>query len=118
LSKPQPIQQQQQQPSPGLSSLDLPGIAQYISSGRARNIVVLVGAGISVSAGIPDFRTPGSGLYCQLQKYNLPFPEAVFSLGFFRHNPKPFYMLAKELYPGQASALCKRSGLKSSVLKE
>jgi len=35
-------------------------------------IVVMCGAGISVSAGIPDFRSPGTGLYDNLQKYNLP----------------------------------------------
>ena len=29
----------------------------------------------SVSAGIPDFRTPGTGLYDNLQKYSLPRPE-------------------------------------------
>jgi NAD-dependent histone deacetylase SIR2 len=37
-----------------------------------KKIVFLTGAGISVSAGIPDFRTPGTGLYSQMAKYNLP----------------------------------------------
>lgn len=35
-----------------------------------------------------DFRTPGSGLYDNLEKYNLPTPEAVFSIDFFDDNPK------------------------------
>ncbi|WIA11354.1 hypothetical protein OEZ85_011475 [Tetradesmus obliquus] len=96
---PRSLQQQQQQPSL-LSSCDLAGIAHYIASGRARNIVVMAGAGLSVSAGIPDFRTPGTGLYSQLQRFQLPWPEAVFDIRFFRHNPKPFYLLAKELFPG------------------
>jgi NAD-dependent SIR2 family protein deacetylase len=48
-----------------------------------------------VSAGIPDFRSPGTGLYSQLQRFDLPWPEAVFDLRYFRHNPKPFCMLAK-----------------------
>jgi NAD-dependent SIR2 family protein deacetylase len=44
----------------------------------------------------------GTGLYSQLQSYQLPYPEAVFSLGYFRANPRPFYRLAKELFPGEA----------------
>ena len=83
-------------------SLDLEGLAQYIRKSNCRNVVVLTGAGVSVSAGIPDFRTPGSGLYYNLQKYNLPTPEAVFDLDFFMRNPKPFYQLAVELWPGTA----------------
>lgn len=53
------------------------------------------------AAGIPDFRSPGTGLYDNLQKYNLPNPQAVFEIGYFRQNPKPFFHLAKELYPAK-----------------
>ena len=42
------------------------------------------GAGISTAAGIPDFRSPGTGLYDNLQKYDLPHPQAVFEINFFR----------------------------------
>lgn len=63
-------------------------IAQLISSGKAKNVVVLTGAGISTSAGIPDFRSPETGLYANLARLNLPFPEAVFELNYFRRNPK------------------------------
>ena len=38
------------------------------------------------AAGIPDFRSPGTGLYDNLQKYNLPDPTAIFSLDFFKVN--------------------------------
>ncbi len=48
---------------------------------------------------IPDFRSPGFGLYSKLAKYNLPYPMAIFELGFFKSNPKPFCTIAKELMP-------------------
>ena len=83
-----------------LSSLDVDGVVEYIKDGRAKNIIVMAGAGISTSAGIPDFRTPGSGLYDNLKKYNLPNPTAIFDIRYFAKNPKPFFTLAKELYPG------------------
>ena len=37
-----------------------------------------------------------AGLYSQLAKYNLPYPEAVFHISYFRNiSAKPFYQLAK-----------------------
>lgn len=47
----------------------------------------MTGAGISVSAGIPDFRSPGTGIYDNLKEYNLDSPEDLFSLPFFKKNP-------------------------------
>lgn len=55
----------------------------------------MCGAGISVSAGIPDFRSPGTGLYDNLQKYNLPNPQSIFTLDYFEEHPEAFYTLAK-----------------------
>ena len=67
---------------------------------QRESVVVMAGAGISVSAGIPDFRTPGTGLYDNLQKYDLPEPTCIFDINYFRKNPRPFCMLAREMYPG------------------
>ena len=76
-------------------------VANLIRAGEIKNIILMTGAGISCSAGIPDFRTPGTGLYSKLQKYSLPTPESMFDLDYFRGNPEPFFDLARSLYPGK-----------------
>ncbi|XP_077177344.1 NAD-dependent protein deacetylase sirtuin-3, mitochondrial isoform X2 [Paroedura picta] len=84
----------------GKVKLTLKDVTEFIQKKECYRIVVMAGAGLSTPSGIPDFRSPKSGLYDNLQQYNIPYPEAIFELSYFFQNPKPFYMLAKELYPG------------------
>ena len=51
-----------------------------------KKIIVMTGAGLSTAAGIPDFRSPGTGLYDNFQKYDLPSPQSMFEIGFFKVN--------------------------------
>lgn len=83
-----------------LTTASIGGIVEAWHKGYFKQIVVMSGAGISTNSGIPDFRSPTSGLYHNLEKYNLPYPEAIFELDYFRENPQPFFRLAKEIYPG------------------
>ncbi|XP_038104404.1 NAD-dependent protein deacetylase Sirt2 [Culex quinquefasciatus] len=83
-----------------LETVDIDGVIKHWKNGGFKKIVTMVGAGISTSAGIPDFRSPTTGLYNNMKKYNLPYPQAIFELEYFYQNPKPFFRLAKELYPG------------------
>ncbi|XP_043390764.1 NAD-dependent protein deacetylase sirtuin-2 isoform X5 [Chelonia mydas] len=90
-----------EKPEKVLDELTLDGVSRFMQSEKCRNVVCIVGAGISTSAGIPDFRSPGTGLYANLQSYNLPYPEAIFEINYFKQHPEPFFALARELYPGQ-----------------
>ena len=54
---------------------------------RPRRVVLCVGAGISTNSGIPDFRTPGTGLYSKISE--LVYPEAVLSFQYFRKDQQP-----------------------------
>ena len=69
---------------------------------KSQKIVVLTGAGVSVSCGIPDFRSR-DGIYARLAVDfpDLPDPQAMFDIHYFRKDPRPFFKFAKEIYPGQ-----------------
>ncbi|XP_012280366.1 NAD-dependent protein deacetylase sirtuin-2 isoform X2 [Orussus abietinus] len=87
------------QPQKILKEFTLDGIVDYIKENGCHRIITMAGAGISTSAGIPDFRSPSSGLYHNLAKYDLPHPQAIFEIKFFKKDPKPFFTLAKQLMP-------------------
>lgn len=63
--------------------------ADYIR--EATNVVALTGAGISTPSGIPDFRSPDSGLW------NHSNPMEVASIMAFRHRPIDFYEWVRPL---------------------
>lgn len=52
---------------------------------QSRRVVALTGAGVSTSSGIPDFRSPGSGLW------ERDDPLKVVSLSSFQRDPRPFF---------------------------
>lgn len=56
----------------------------------------------SICQGIPDFRTPGTGLYDNLAKYELPYPQAIFDIDYYKEKPQAFCTLAQELWPGRS----------------
>ncbi|KAI6215686.1 hypothetical protein M3Y94_00413600 [Aphelenchoides besseyi] len=68
---------------------------------EAKRILIITGAGVSVSCGIPDFRS-STGVYASLrQTYpDLPHPSSMFEIEYFKRRPEVFFSFAKEIFPG------------------
>ena len=89
---------------------------------EAERAVVLTGAGVSVPSGIPDFRTPGKGIW---EKVN---PMEVAHIDAFRRNPDRFWQFYSERFsslvdkrpnPGhEAIAELERRGLVRGVITQ
>jgi len=76
---------------------DLGAVVDLIAD--AHKVVILSGAGVSVSCGIPDFRSPG-GLYDTVRdRFGLAEPQALFDIEYFRVDPTPFFEFAREILP-------------------
>ncbi len=69
-------------------------VSLILSSSHA---VVLTGAGISTESGIPDYRSPGTGLWGKMD-------QSVVCLDGFLRDPTRYYSYALELYPVRQSA--------------
>lgn len=94
--------------------------SRLISS--AQNRVVLTGAGISTPSGIPDFRTPGSGVW---SRFN---PLEVASLSVFRYQPEKFFAwlhpMAKKMFEAlpnpahYALAILEKAGYLQTIITQ
>src|SRR3712207_4411700 len=99
------------------------GVAQLADIIRdAGSVVALTGAGISVPSGIPDFRSPGTGLWEDVD------PMDVAHIDAFRRHPKRFwsfygprFALLRDKRPNAAHAALvelERRGLLSTVITQ
>ncbi|HTX45946.1 MAG TPA: NAD-dependent protein deacylase [Solirubrobacteraceae bacterium] len=88
----------------------------------ARSVVALTGAGISVPSGIPDFRSPGTGLWEKVD------PMEVAHIDVFRRDPERFWHFYGDRFQTldskrpnrahEALATLERAGLLDAVITQ
>ena len=82
-------------PKKEIKEIKYDNLKNNLMNKKYSKILFMVGAGISTSAGIPDFRSK-TGLFKQLQdKYNLSSPEEFFLKQTFLEKPQYFYEFTK-----------------------
>src|SRR4051795_10574728 len=95
-------------------------LAQLIR--EARSTVALTGAGISVPSGIPDFRSPGTGLWTRVDPMKVAHIDAFHrdTAAFWRYYRPRFDQLAgKEPNPAhEALATLEEQGLLEAVITQ
>src|SRR5437588_8806225 len=89
---------------------------------ESRSVVALTGAGISVPSGIPDFRSPGTGLWRNVD------PMEVAHIDAFRRDPERFWHFYGERFQTledkrpngahQALATLEEAGLLDAVVTQ
>lgn len=72
-------------------------VARWIA--QSRQIIILTGAGISASCGIPTFRDEG-GFYAKVaQEFGLASPQELNDISFFRRDPGPWFTQVRPFLP-------------------
>ncbi|KAH0796075.1 NAD-dependent protein deacetylase sirtuin-3-like [Histomonas meleagridis] len=82
-------------------------LAKILKTERYKKIIVMCGAGISVGSGIPDFRSPDSGLYPSIKKelsLKKKKPTFVFELDTFLSDPRPFWWIFTRMWNNFSNA--------------
>ena len=69
--------------------------------GGAQRIVIVTGAGLSASCGIPTFRGHGQFYESVAKEFGLRHGHEVMDAHVFARDPRPFFKVARRLYPAE-----------------
>ncbi|KIW12929.1 hypothetical protein PV08_08116 [Exophiala spinifera] len=84
---------------------------------RSKNIIILSGAGISTSLGVPDFRST-NGVYNLLVDSKYDDPQELFHIDNFKMDPGEFFKQAAKVFPKMQGLVPANGAEKDSVSSE